>query len=265
MSFNSKECSLGCGKMDFLWTATILGKHEVQYFQCPQCNLIQTEKPFWLEEAYASAITSMDTGLAGRNIENRSRLESVLHCLFNDAESIIDIGGGYGMLTRLMRDIGFPFLTYDIYCENLFAKNFEATDKTEADCLTAFEVFEHIEDPRSFLEDTFRKHKCRSIIFSTLSFDTNQAPNKDWWYYTFPTGQHIAFYHENTLQLLASQFGCKYYKLAKDFHLISDRPVSFTDHLFLSHKKAAKLYRRWVSSKRKGLSFTLQDAGLKEE
>ena len=204
--------------MKSLWNHKVLNKYDIQYYQCPHCNIIQTEKPYWLEAAYANAITSMDTGLAGRNIENRQRLESILYRFFDTDHPIIDIGGGYGLLTRLMRDIGFPFYTYDIYCENLFAKNFEADDSTKAQCLTAFEVFEHIEDPKSFLADCFKKHQCKSILFSTLLYEGNVAPNKDWWYYTFPTGQHIAFYNENTLNHLAGSFGCRYYKISNDLH-----------------------------------------------
>jgi hypothetical protein len=36
--------------------------------------------------------------------------------------TFVDIGGGYGLLTRLMRDRGFDFYWKDPHCENIFAK-----------------------------------------------------------------------------------------------------------------------------------------------
>ncbi|HET9908185.1 MAG TPA: hypothetical protein VFQ23_16155, partial [Anaerolineales bacterium] len=46
--------------------ALVLKKHEVQYYACVNCGFIQTERPYWLEEAYSSAIARSDIGLIGR-------------------------------------------------------------------------------------------------------------------------------------------------------------------------------------------------------
>ena len=37
-------------------TARVLNRHDVRYDRCPQCGLIQTETPHWLNEAYSEAI-----------------------------------------------------------------------------------------------------------------------------------------------------------------------------------------------------------------
>jgi hypothetical protein len=262
MTVKSKDCSLGCGKMAHIFKHDILEKYDVDYFQCPICHLIQTEKPYWLNEAYESAITKKDTGLATRNIKNRDRLEAVIYNHFVKDSTIIDIGGGYGLLTRLMRDIGFDFLTYDIYCENIFAKNFEATNTTRSDLLTAFEVFEHIENPLEFLEDEFSRHQCKNIIFSTLPYHTEHYPSLDWWYYTFDTGQHISFYHPKSLVKLTSTFNCHYYQLDQDLHMICEQKLDSVSELLITHKKLAKIYRKYVRKKRKKMSLTLSDAGF---
>ena len=44
---------------------------------------------------------------------------------FKSNGSIVDYGGGYGLLVRLMRNSGFDFYRYDPYCANFFAKGFE--------------------------------------------------------------------------------------------------------------------------------------------
>ncbi len=51
------------GQTKLLFTAKVLGKYDVQYYQCVITGFIQTEEPYWLEEAYSSAITKLDIGL----------------------------------------------------------------------------------------------------------------------------------------------------------------------------------------------------------
>lgn len=41
----------------------ILHKYTVQYYQCPQCEYLCTEEPYWLKEAYANPINDTDTGI----------------------------------------------------------------------------------------------------------------------------------------------------------------------------------------------------------
>ncbi|MCK7523618.1 MAG: hypothetical protein MZV64_41270 [Ignavibacteriales bacterium] len=54
-----------------------------------------------------------------------------------------------------MRDVGYDFYWHDPYTQNLFANGFE--DRFEIqfqdlNCLTAFEVFEHLVNPKEELE-----------------------------------------------------------------------------------------------------------------
>ena len=84
-------------------------KYDVSYFQCQQCWLLQTEEPYWLDEAYTSAIIIVDTGLTQRNISIASKLAVLIYFKFESTSTYLDIAGGYGMLWRLMRDYGFDF------------------------------------------------------------------------------------------------------------------------------------------------------------
>ena len=93
-----------------------------------------------VEEAYSNAIADADTGLVARNISISKRLACILFA-FNDKQAkYLDIGGGYGLLTRLMRDIGFDFYWSDPYCENILAKGFESSNNNPISAITAFEV-----------------------------------------------------------------------------------------------------------------------------
>jgi len=225
--------------MELIFQKKILGKYDVEYFRCPKCGLIQTQEPFWFAEAYSNAITALDLGLASRNYYNRSRLEPLLWHLFDNKAKYVDIGGGYGLLTRLMRDIGFDFYSYDLYCENIFAKQYEPASGKKADALFAFEVFEHIEDPLTFLKESLEKYNSSTIIFSTLTFKEDIPPD-DWWYYSFDTGQHISLYKKESISKMAGLINKNYYSLSDELHIITDKKIN---PLFLA------IYRNGVMRK----------------
>ena len=120
-------CPICSASFEPLFIEKVLGKYIVNYSHCPSCGFIRAEDPFWIEEAYTDAISSTDTGLLRRNITISSKLSSMLFFLFNECGSgtYVDIAGGDGILTRLMRDNGFNFLWIDKYCPNLMAIGFE--------------------------------------------------------------------------------------------------------------------------------------------
>ena len=61
-----KVCHLPAKK---IFSSQILYKYNIEYFQCSSCGFIQTEDPYWMEEAYSDAIADLDVGLVGRNVE----------------------------------------------------------------------------------------------------------------------------------------------------------------------------------------------------
>lgn len=213
-------------RRDFQFRQMVLRKYEADYVFCSRCGLLQAHKPSWLKEAYSSAIANADTGLLSRNINVARRLSGVLFYLMDPNGRYLDFAGGYGVLTRLMRDIGFEFYWSDPYCENLLARGFEHTpDISEYRAVTAFEVMEHIENPFDFVSGALRMARAGTMIFSTVLFeDCPPAPEK-WWYYAFETGQHISFYQKRTLTVLADRL-CLNFCSHGDFHMLTDRKVN---------------------------------------
>jgi len=252
------NCPVSENRMEKVFSETVLKKYEVSYFLCNECGLLKTESPYWLDEAYQDAIADSDTGLVARNINNSKKLPAILNMLSVEKGKLLDIAGGYGLLTRIMRDNGYDCYTTDKYCSNIFAKSFEPDDKFKADALFAFEVLEHIEDPYEFLKSAFNQYKCKTIIFSTLTFE-GKTPPKDWWYYSFESGQHITFYMPETLSFLAQRLQCNYYMIAPDLHIITDLEFSKTKLFIIRNKYLHKLYSFYIGYKRKGLSYTWDD------
>lgn len=222
----SVSCKI-CGNLSAeIFNTKVLLKYDVAYYKCGNCGFIQTQEPFWLEEAYSSAITSLDIGLIYRNLQNKPIVETAIKYLFNREEKFVDYGGGYGMFVRIMRDVGFDYYRQDIYCENTFAKNFDVTDikgeNVKFELLTAFEVFEHLLDP---LEEFEKMLSYSENIFFTTSIYPDNTDLTKWWYLIPETGQHIALYSEESLAYIASMFGMYYYR-HNEYHLITKTKFS---------------------------------------
>jgi len=255
---NQLICPISGEPMTVVFSEIVRHKHTVNYHYCASCGLLKTEKPYWLDEAYQEAIVETDTGLVSRNIEHSKLLEVVLKCLRIPQGRFLDVAGGYGLLTRLMRDKGYDCYTSDKCCRNVFAKAFEPRANFKADALFAFEALEHIEDPFLFVDDLFKTYDCKTLIFSTLTF-TGIIPSRDWWYYGFESGQHITFYQPRTLSMLARRLRCNYYKITPSFHMITDVDVSFINRHILINRYFRKIYSLMISRTRRHLSKTWTD------
>lgn len=221
------RCTVCASEVRLSHRAKVLSKYDVAYLYCPQCGLLQTEAPYWLDEAYSDAIALSDTGLLTRNIAVAMRLTALLTLAFPRGVRCVDVGGGYGVLTRLMRDVGFDFYWTDPFCANLFAKGFEA-NRVSGDftVMTAFEVMEHLHDPVGFVRQAIEKYHGVAFAFSTELFE-GSPPSLDWPYYSFETGQHISFYQRRTLRHIADAVGMRLFS-SGHFHLITSHDVSPT-------------------------------------
>jgi hypothetical protein len=208
-----------------LFVTRVLGKYDVHYFQCQGCGFVRTEQPYWLDEAYSDAIAVTDTGILARNQSLAAKLACLLYFAFEPSGFFVDVAGGYGILTRMMRDYGFDYRWDDTRCPNLVARGFEAVENAgSAAAVSAFEVIEHTTDPREFVAESMRRFGAPLFIFSTITYSSSQPPGPDWWYYSPVTGQHISFFHNRTLTRLAQQLGLSFYSHG-GVHIFTAEPL----------------------------------------
>lgn len=197
-----------------VFTAQVLGKYSADFENCQHCGFLRIANPDWLEEAYSSAIAATDTGLVMRNIAIARKLAAFLYFVLpgRGAGSYLDEAGGYGMLTRLMRDYGFDFYWSDKYCANLLARGFELENtRVPFQAVTAFEAIEHVVDPLDFVRRSLNTAQSETFIFTTELFRGAPPLPDQWSYYSLDTGQHISFFNAKSLHVLAETLNMKYY------------------------------------------------------
>lgn len=229
------------------FTARVLNRHEVRFFFCPACQHLRSETPYWLEEAYVDAIARADTGLVVRNLNIARLLGGILYELFDHKGRYLDTAGGTGLLTRLLRDMGFDACWEDPYCKNVIAAGFEIKPgERDFEAVTAFEALEHMVDPLAFISSAVERSKTRTLIFTTELFK-HAPPPLDWWYYALPAGQHISFFTRRTLQEIARRLSLNFVS-AGGMHMLTQKPVSQRSYAWIVKKAKRGWFQRQLSS-----------------
>ncbi|PJZ55328.1 class I SAM-dependent methyltransferase [Leptospira adleri] len=269
------ECRLCGSPAQLEFKTKVLNQYPISYYKCKSCDLLQSETPFWLDEAYNKAISILDTGIFLRNNDNVKRLTLLLtEAQFQLAKGdlpfwkflvgnsipyqgkILDYGGGHGILVRLMRDVGFDCFWYDKYAKNDFSEGFGFDPKTEYDVVLAFELFEHFDKPKENILEILEIQKPKLLIFSTLLYG-EKTPDMNWWYYSFEAGQHISFYNLKTLSKLEEISGYSVCSLSQDFHLMIRKDLKL-DHQRL-RRSLRNLEKRFSSVKKLYHTRTFED------
>jgi hypothetical protein len=237
-----------CGaEAAFLWAGIIIDV-AVRYFECPKCGYVQTERPYWLDRAYATAINDSDTGILVRNLSNANLVLATLWLLGARGGRVVDYAGGYGILVRLLRDYGVDAWWSDPFCDNLLARGFQRSDQT-ASLVTAFEAFEHFVEP----EHEFEKMLAigPNVLLSTLLIPRPAPEHANWWYYGAEHGQHVGLFREDTLRAMARRHGKRLVSNGAFYHLITDEPVNalLWKLLIRASTSMPSAFRRGLNSK----------------
>jgi Methyltransferase domain len=231
------SCRLCAGPLRHSFNKIVLQKYDVQYFECTNCGSLQTEEPYWLEEAYASFLSNLDTGAANRNLNNLATVYFLTR-LFG-AKNHIDFGGGDGLLCRLLRDRGLNSYILDKYAKPAYAQGF-TEPAFDPDITTAFEVVEHFVNPSADF-DAFFVGKPNLVLVSTELYNAAHGP--DWWYFVPKGGQHIFLYTEKAFEIIASKYGYEVV-IKKGYILFIKSNVFPSWKLWVARKFRNKLVRR---------------------
>jgi hypothetical protein len=140
-------CRLCSAASVFRFAKVIMRRYEIGYFQCTQCNSLQTEQPYWIDEAYASLDSVLDVGRAQRNLMTSVLCAHIFRRVgLQSTERCLDWGGAEALFCRFMRDRGFNFSTYDKFAKSFYSARYRTEDAAAFApvAVTAFEVMEHL-------------------------------------------------------------------------------------------------------------------------
>ena len=217
----------------------VLGDVPAAYERCDRCGLVMAVDPRWLDAAYAAPITRLDIGLLDRCLLLANVTSAVLRSERLRHGRFMDWAGGYGTVTRLMRDRGFDFVHWDPMTSNMFAQGHDATtlDADHYDAVTGFEVLEHLEDPAKALEPVARS--TDRLLVTTQVLPSPPPRPEDWWYYTLETGQHITLYSPDALRRLAERLAFDGVISGSFLHLFYRGRVSRRTRTLVRHPQVA--------------------------
>ncbi len=240
-----EKCRICNSESNFIFEGLLI-ENKVNYFECQNCGFVQTEEPYWLDKAYANPINVSDTGILKRCVENKKIILTLLMILGLKDSTVVDYAGGYGVLVRMLRDIGVDAYWADKYSPNLISKGFEYDeDKHDCNFLTAFEVFEHLVYPCKDIEKMF--DIAPIILFSTELIDDKTPRLKDWWYYGTEHGQHIGFFKKKTLTYLATKYKKNFVSNGINYHIFYNEKKDL---------KILKFFKYIIKLKRFSLFFS---------
>jgi len=218
------KCKICDHESDNVFSAKLMFQYDVKYYHCTNCGFLQTEEPYWIEEAYEESINVSDTGILARNLYLADISSLLIYFFFDKEKKYLDFAGGYGIYTRLMRDIGFDFYWYDKYSTNLVARGFEKNEKFgDIELLTVYEAFEHFLNPIDEIENMLEVSK--NILFSTELLPKPIPEPDEWWYYGLEHGQHISFFSLETLEYIAKKYDLNFYSNGRSLHLLTEKKI----------------------------------------
>ena len=141
----------------------------------------------------------------------------------------LDYGGGSGKLSDLLKKSNWQSVTYDPFVD----KGIRIDRFGKFDLITAFEVFEHVPDPRQLMSNLRSLLAPNGIVlFSTLLSDGNIYSNQriNWWYAS-PRNGHISLYSRNSLAILAQNNQFNFGSFSEGFHAFFSTVPHWANHI----------------------------------
>lgn len=210
----------------------VLPNCEAQLLECGSCGFIFVADPNWLEGSFSSHLNRQDVGSVDRTLLVSQFVRGLMGASPHQrAWKVLDFGGGDGLLTRLLRDVGVDCRWEDPYCEPVYAVGPPHEEVAHFDLVVMSEVALHLTDPVA----TFAGQISRAdrVLF-TATVPPSPIP-PDWWYLMPSTGQHVAFYPTRAVAGMAGQLGVHWCSDGKFFHLLSRAPIERSTRLLMRH------------------------------
>lgn len=222
-------------------------------YECKNCFFKFYPGQNWIQNSFSKRLNHLDVGAVDRTLIISEILTEICNSLGIKNDICLDYGGGYGLLTRIMRDKGFNWKNYDPYTEGIFSENHNCSLENNFALISLIEVCLHFEDP---VNDFFQIIKHANTLIFTASipkkpFDSNSS------IVTKESGQHIAIYSLDSLKIIANKIGCHFYSDKKFIHIFTRKKLSLGTKLLIKFR--TYLFLRIIL--RKIINYLLRSIG----
>ena len=213
-----KVCGADSGPFDVLdfnksCEGLLLGRAAgapVVYRRCLDCGFIFTDffdeftSEMWRKYVYNDDYEKIDPQY--KSVRSRINAHLISTFLMGRKQSTVglDYGGGNGKTSRLMRERGWIYDSFDpfdqVIVDPLLARKYNFS--------SAIEVFEHTTDPLGTVKDiaSMMSPDSMMILISTVLTDgaVSDKSGLGWWY-AAPRNGHVSLYSRRSLEKLASR------------------------------------------------------------
>jgi SAM-dependent methyltransferase len=207
----------------------------VAYYRCTNCEFcFAPEIAKWNLAEFEERIYNKDYALVDPDYaEARPQaIAGSLRSMFGShglSIKHLDYGGGNGRLSRLLAQEGWNSSSYDPFVD----RNRRAEELGQFDLITAFEVFEHVPNPRKLMQEVSTLLVPDGIVlFSTLLSDgiLESHEGLKWWYAS-PRNGHISLFSTQSLNVLAGANDFQLGTLAHGLHCMWRSVPDWAAHL----------------------------------
>jgi hypothetical protein len=186
---------------------------KIDYFLCDGCGFcFAPEIQSWSIDQFSEHIYNEEYGDVDPDYEFERPTNNAreVHKAFGNHKSRIrhlDYGGGSGLLSENLRQLGWDSCTYDPFVD----REMVVEQLGQFDLITVFEVFEHVPDVNDLCDKLQKLCKPSSLILLSTMFSDEEIGRGralDWWY-AAPRNGHISLFSRKSLTLLMSRRGLK--------------------------------------------------------
>ncbi len=197
----------------------------MEILQCAACGMVSlssldhVDSDFYKNSGmHGAEPVSIKNWLNDTDSDDRRRFELLRPLLTN--KRILDFGCGAGGFLRLAKTLAHKIVGIEVetrvrdhWFEKLeIAPSIECIGDGHYDLITAFHVIEHLQDPRSMLQELAKLlDRAGKLVVEVPNsedvlltlYDCNAFQNFTYW------SQHLYLFNSNTLNLLAKQAGLR--------------------------------------------------------
>ncbi|MBI1363843.1 MAG: methyltransferase domain-containing protein [Proteobacteria bacterium] len=231
--FGTKEFNITgndyfCGERQFTDSGI-----QVPYYTCNTCSYLFTNAmDSWSDEDFKNLIYNneyikTDPPFTYDRPKGNAEMLAHLFGATRNVLTVLDYGGGNGLLAKMLKGKGFCAKSYDPFHDN---PNIQKGKRYHL--VTAFEVVEHVPDQKKLFKDMLGYIGDTGVLFfSTLLQNDDFAQDGMNWWYICPRNGHVGFHTEASLKTLAASLGYKYHNLTGELHMICKQVPGYARHL----------------------------------